>query len=161
MKFFIRIAALGLIALSAACSGGSSGGPAGIAGFAANGDYQGIQTFLTNIRVVDLASNTPPVDADCLGDIDVTVDDVAADVITGSGSCTTSANFATYTLVGGFLNDTDFEGDLTIVFSRVTHVVPFAGSLIGNRLEASFSARTPQTGNLVIDWTGNFVATRL
>ncbi len=170
MKTILRLSLMALTTLSVAstvaCSGGGSGGSAnaGVAGvFAANGDYQGIQTFLTNIRVVDLGSNTPPVDEDCRGDIDVVVDDGAPDVITGSGQCllVSGRNAASYSIVGGFLNDTDFEGVITIVFSRVTHVLPFSGSVSGNRLVASFSGRTPQVGNLVIDWDGDFSADRI
>ena len=164
MKILIRILATSLIVLSVACGGGSSGGSGGAAGvagaFPSNGNYEGIGTFLTNIRVVDLNSNTPPIDADCVGDISIVVDDSAADVLVGSGQCSTPGNFATYNLVGGFLNDTDFEGQISIVFSRVTHVLSFSGSRNGNVLNATFSGRTPQTSRIVIDWNGSFDATR-
>ena len=166
MKIIIRIAAGLLVALSIACGGGSSGGSggnaAGAAGFAANGSFETPDGFVTNIRVVDLGSNTPPSEDDCVGSINILVDDSAADVITGSGNCllVNNSNAATYSLVGGFIDDTNFEGVITIVFSRVTHVLNFSGSLNGNQLEATFSGRTPQVGQLVIDWTGEFTASR-
>ena len=126
----------------------------------ANGNYSGIGTFTTNIRVVDLNGNTPPIAADCVGDINIVVDSNAADVLTGSGRCVTPANFATYTVVGSFQNNVDFTGMITIEFSRVTHILSFSGSRTGNVLNATFAGRTPQTSRLVIDWDGSFSATR-
>lgn len=163
MKIAIRFLAGMLVALSVACGGGAGGGSgaAGVAGgFPSDGNYEGVGTFLTNIRVVDLGSNTPPVDADCTGDISIVVDNTATDVLVGNGSCLTPANSASYTLQGGFLNDTDFEGVITIRFSGVDHVLNFAGSRTGNVLSATFAGRTPQVGNLVIDWNGSFTAER-
>lgn len=168
MKIVIRILAGALVALSVACGGGGSaggsgnmGGVAGVTGvFPSNGSYTGIGTFLTNIRVVDLGSNTPPVADDCVGDVSIVVDDTAADVLVGDGSCVTPRNAATYQLVGNFLNDTDFEGEITIRFSGVDHVLSFSGARNGDVLNATFAGRTPQVGNLVIDWDGSFAATR-
>lgn len=167
MKIVLRTLAGILVALSVACGGGSAGGSGGaqgvggVQGFAANGNYAGIGTFETNVRVVDLGSNTPPVDDDCVGDIDIVVDDGAPDVIVGSGRCFLPGNVADYTIVGGFVNgDVDFEGEITIVFSRVTHVLNFSGSRNGDRLEATFAGRTPQVGSLVVDWDGGFSADR-
>lgn len=165
MKIVFRLIAGILVSLSIACGGGSSGGSGGgaagiAAAFPSNGDYEGIGTFVTNIRVVDLGSNTPPVDADCLGDISIVVDDSAPDVLVGSGTCVTPANFAEYELVGGFLDDEDFEGTITIRFSRVDHVLTFSGTRTADVLDATFAGRTPQTSRIVIDWDGSFSATR-
>ena len=167
MNIVLRSLAGILVALTVACGGGSSGGSGGngnaaaVQVFPANGDYVGLGTFVTNIRVVDLGSNTPPIDNNCVGNIDVVIDDAAADVISGNGQCSTGGNSATYSVVGGFVNgDVDFEGEISIVFSRVTHVLPISGTRNGDRIEASFAGRTPQVGNLVIDWDGNFSADR-
>lgn len=151
-----------LVAFAAACgksNGGGSGEDDVAEGAAAlAGDYEGIGTFFTNIRVVELGSNTPPAEADCVGDIEVVVDENAADVIVGEGRCLTPANFSDYTLVGDFIDDTDFEGVITLVFSGVTHVLDFEGSIENDMLSATFAGRTPQVGNLVIDWDGEFDA---
>ena len=167
MKIVLRALGTTLVLLSVACGGGSSGDSGGNAANPAlanlnDGSYAGIDTFLTNIRVVDLNTNTPPSDDDCRGNIDVVIDGNAADVIIGSGQCSlvASANNATYTLVGGFVNGNDFEGRITIVFSGVTHVLDFSGSINGNTLDATFQGRTPQTARLVIDWNGSFSAVR-
>jgi hypothetical protein len=168
MKFAIRLLVGITVALSVACSGGGGSGGSGDMGgaaaatavFPSNGSYEGIGTFVTNIRVVDLLANTPPVSDDCVGDISIVVDDSQADVLTGSGQCLTAANSATYQLVGGFLNDNDFEGVITITFSRVDHVLDFSGTRNGNVLEATFADRTPQTSRIVIDWDGSFSAAR-
>ena len=168
MNIFLRASILGLIVLSVgvttACSGGGSGASgnvAGAAGFAANGEYEGLQTFITNIRVVDLNANTPPISGDCRGDIRITIDDSASNVILGSGDCLLPANSARYTIRGGFVSDVNVEGEITIVFSGVTHVLPFDGSVIGDRFDGSFSGRTPQTSRLVIDWDGGWNADRI
>ena len=166
MKIVIRMLGIAAVLLSVACGGGSSGGSGdnGAAGAAAvnanDGNYAGIDSFLTNIRVVDLGSNTPPVDDDCRGDIDVVIDSNAADVISGSGVCSTGRNSASYSIVGGFVNASDFEGRITLVFSGVTHVLNFSGSRNGDVVSATFAGRTPVVRNLVIDWNRSFDATR-
>ena len=165
MKVLIRILATSLIVLSVACGGGgSSGGSGGAAGaaaaFPADGNYEGIGTFLTNVRVVDLNSNTPPVDADCVGDISIVVDNNASDVLVGNGGCNLPANFVSYTLVGGFIDDENFEGTITLVLNGRDNVLSFSGSRTGDVLNANFSGRTAATTRLVIDWDGSFDATR-
>jgi hypothetical protein len=165
MKILIRVLAGLAVALTLACGGGSAGGSGGVAGARAagpDGRYVGIDTFVTKIRVVDLGSNTPPVDDDCVGDVDIVVDDAAADVIVGNGVCLlqNNANSATWQIRGGFLDATRFEGEIVIDFSRVTHRLDFSGSLNGDTLEATFAGRTPQVGSIVIDWDGRFSGTR-
>lgn len=166
MKIIVRLSALLVVLASVACGGGSSGGSGGAAAVAGvspiDGNYEGLGTFTTNIRVVDLNANTPPVVDDCVGDISIVVDENAADVLTGSGLCSlqNNANVATYSLVGGFLNDVDFEGQITISFSGRDSVLNFAGSRSGDVLDATFAGRTLQTARLAIDWDGRFSATR-
>lgn len=167
MRSCNRILLIVIVMLSVACQKSEGAGSGrdedavAMAGAASNGDYEGIGTFLTNIQVVDLGSNTPPVQADCTGDVEIVLDDGAADELVGNGQCLTPSNFASYDLIGGFTSDVDFEGEITIHFSGVDHVLDFAGSLSNDQLSATFADRTPQVGNLVIDWDGAFTADRI
>lgn len=166
MKSILRFVLQGLVGLSIACSGGGSGGssgPTGPAGVTTNGDYEGLQSFRTHIRLVDVRTGAATAEDDCLGDIRIVIDDTAAQVITGDGRCdlVLSRNGATYSIVGGFLNDTDIEGVIAIEFSGVTHRLGFTGNVVRNRVRAAFTGRTGQTSRLGVDWNGDFTATRI
>ncbi len=165
MKILIRVLAGLAVALTLACGGGSAGGSGAGAGAQAaspDGRYVGLDTFFTNIRVVNLGSNTPPTDDDCVGNVEVVVDETAPDVIVGNGVCVlqNNANSASWEIRGGFLDATRFEGEIVIRFSGVTHRLAFSGALTGDTLEATFAGRTPQVGSLVVDWDGRLSGTR-
>lgn len=156
MKLAIRILAGALVALSVACGGGSSGG-SGINAVAAvsaiDGNYEGVGTFSVNLIVDDLNSNVPPTVADCAGDITVVVDENATDVLVGSGRYDLPANFMTYELVGGFVNGTDFEGEITMVLNGGANVLNFCGTLNGNVLNATFDGVTLVVEKIRRIWT--------
>lgn len=171
MEILNRLILIVVAMLAVACQGGAGGGSGGDdeeaaepeAGAVINGEYDGTDEFAMNIRLVNLNTNTPPISDDCEGDIEIVIDDGAADQLVGDGQCELVANpnFASYSIAADFVNDTEFEGEITIVFSGVTHAVALSGELLDDEVRASFAARTLQTASVAIDWDGEFAAERL
>jgi len=65
-----------------------------------------------------------------------------------------------YALVGGFVNGTDFEGEITMVLNGGANVLNFCGTLNGNVLNATFDGVTLIVGKIRGIWDGSFSADR-
>lgn len=98
MRIANRIVLSVIMGMAVACGGSNNGGGSGDdeqemaeAIAQANGDYEGVDNFVTLVRVVDLGSNTAPVAADCEGEIVLTINGGSMSSTSKAGSLMTKS----------------------------------------------------------------------
>jgi len=123
-----------------------------------DGVYEGVDNMVLNVEVT--APGSAPVEADCLGEITVTVDLSADPQITGTGNCALPANAASYTLEGNFDDDDDASGTLFITFNGQSHDIAWTGNFDTGEVTATAIGTTQATATININWDGSFDGVR-
>ena len=158
--FVIVLAAA--LALTAGCSEDAENNPNDpiVVEESLDGTYEGNDTYSVDLIVDDFSDpNSTPAEGTCVGDISVTVDEDGVIEVVGSGNCATAANAASYSLEGQVSADGVAQGTMIIAFSGRDHEVAWQGTFDDGVLTVTFAGRTPQVGNIEIDWDGDFTAT--
>lgn len=158
MRFVNRVMVVVMVLSAVACAPGEEGEGEMAAASAANGDYEGIDTFALNLILDDLSSSEPPTEADCFGDIDIFVDDGIDPEIEGDGTCLLPANFMTYTLEGEIIDDESWEGEIVVVLNGTPHEFDVEGELDVDEIRGAFSGVNIVVGNIRGIWDGEFSA---
>ncbi len=151
-----------LTTLLVACGGsnGSAVVPVAELGSEHNGNYEGLGTFLIDIKATFVNPAIPPLQSDCVGDSMFSIDTNATETIASSGACMLLSYpvTVTYALAGEFVDKTNFKGLIMIRLEGVDHILSFSGTVANDILTGSFAGGAPQTADLSIEWDGAFTA---
>lgn len=127
------------------------------AGGSVNGEYEGVGGFASNLILDDLNSNVEPTEADCIGDIDLVVDDGGEPQVVGEGQCLFPSNFMTYSLEGEVDGDS-WSGVITLVFNNGAHEFDVEGDVNGNVITGEYFGVDIVVGSIRGIWDGEFSA---